>query len=97
VIQPCDCPESDIVWGILSGEWPPPDTVAWRHISALVEALVQRKLAAIRPILEDAAMWSAIPNRYELRHHTYSTPPRTPEQIRAQAAYSWRMADREAS
>jgi hypothetical protein len=95
---PHDCIESDLIWMLLAGTWAPPDTVAWRHVSFLVTALVQRKLVAIRPVLAHAGMWSEIPNRYddmERLRDTYELPPKTPEQIRAQVKYSHAKWERE--
>lgn len=74
---PCGCDESILVWAILSGDAPGPDTVGWRTIMHFVEALTLRKLAAIRPMLVRSEMDTLIHNRFtqlEVRRNTFEIP-----------------------
>jgi hypothetical protein len=92
---PHDCIEAVIVWALLSGEIPTPNTPAFRALLDLAEALALRRLRAIAPVLEASNMWFSIGNRYAERHNTYDTPPRTAAQIMAQARHSWAKVERE--
>ena len=91
-LTPCECDESALLWMILSGDAPAPDTAGWRALGHLVEALALRKLAEIRPQLVASNLDAIIPNRFaqlEARRNTYSHAARTPEQIRRDARESW--------
>lgn len=97
---PCECVEAVIVWAILSGDAPPPNTPGWLALMDFVEAMVQRRLAAIRPVLVHSDMWDSArgPNRYDdlaqLRD-TYDRPPKSAAQIRAEVKHSHARWERE--
>lgn len=74
---PCGCVESDVLWGILSGDMPAPDTAGWRAMLHLVDAFVMQRLAEIRPMLVQSDLDRLIPNRFlqlELLRNTYEIP-----------------------
>lgn len=74
---PCGCIESDVLWGILSGDVPAPNTAGWRTMLHFADALVLRRLAAIRPMLVATDMDALIPNRFaqlEVLRNTYVIP-----------------------
>lgn len=73
----CGCVEAVVLWAILSGDAPAPNTAGWRTLMHLVEALALRKLAAIRPMLVQSEMDSLVPNRFaqlEVLRNTYVIP-----------------------
>lgn len=71
----CDCPEAELVWALLAGEAPAPDTAGWRALFDLAEAIALRKLAAIRPLLVASDMDASITNRYVERTRITSVEP----------------------
>lgn len=74
---PCECVESDVLWGILTGEVPAPDTAGWRATLHLIDAFVMRRLVEIRPMLVESDLDRIIPNRFlqlELLRNSYEIP-----------------------
>lgn len=73
----CGCVEAVVLWAILSGDAPAPDTAGWRTLMHLVEALALRKLAAVRPMLVQSDMDELITNRFaqlEVLRNTVEIP-----------------------
>lgn len=92
---PHGCVESLLVWSLLAGEIPVPNTPAWKALYDFAEAIALRRLAAIRPVLAVSDMDASITNRYAQRRDTYATPPKTAAQIRAEVKHSHAKWERE--
>lgn len=104
----CECREATLLRAIGAGEVPTPQTPGFQTLTDLVHASAMRRIRQVSHAFAGSAYSDPDPERgsdhwhkaasgtsyeeLERLRNSYDTPPRTPEQIRAQVAYSWRQS-----
>lgn len=97
--EQCECREARLLRLLASGELPMPMTVSFKTLGGVVQAAAIKKLRQVSHAMscpDDPDRWARASRRsshedLERIRSTYDRPPRTPEQIRAEVAYSWRQ------